>query len=416
MIRGSYCSTLAAGLLTIGIGSFQLGQVQAQPLGPGVSPVPPTPTPAEMAPITPAPVTNQPATPSPISTANTSSPSSSPFSPRLARAPFLLGDSFAPATQIAFGFGPSHHDEPTVKLPPGGGATRAKIAENSSTLPMDRWIFNYNHFHNAISDFDQNTNVDRFTLGFEKTCLDGLCSVDVRLPLVANNDVLTDTFSRNGSELGNLSVTLKGLLTSDSTSALALGMTVDIPTGEDAGVLLERDINPLSVVASNDAVHLAPFVGFLCAPGGQFTHQGFVQVDVPTNPNDIQYLDSGLTTPITEALLEQTLIYVDYSLSNLLYTGGRRGPGYGVNRLYGLAEVHYTGTLDDSDSIQISTGVNDFFISNYVDGLHVVNLTLGLHTQLNNGAQVRFGTVTPLTDSQNRFFDFEVQAQLNIPL
>ncbi len=361
------------------------------------------------------PAAQTPARTSPFSTANRSTRNNSPFSPRLARAPFLLGDSFAPSIQINSGLIPLH-DEPSVLLPPGGGATRAKIAENSAALPMDRWIFNYNHFHNAVDDFDGDTHVDRYTFGFEKTCLDGLCSIDVRLPLVANNDILTPSFSRNGSEVGNLSVTFKGVLASDSVSAFAAGMSVDIPTGQDVSATLNLDTTPLSVVASNDAVHLAPFVGFLFAPGDLCTHQGFLQVDVPTNANAIQFSDASPAFVNTE-LLEQTLFYVDYSLSTLLHEASRGSrSGFDIRRINALTELHYTTTLEDSDTVVVNTGLNTFNLTSLGNRLDVVNLTLGLHTVMNNGTQFRLGTVTPITDGDDRFFDFEVQAQLNVPL
>ena len=351
----------------------------------------------------------------PVSTANNSTRNNSPFSPRLARAPFLLGDSFAPSIQIQTGLS-SFHDEPSVLLPQGGGATRAKIAENSAALPMDRVIFNYNHFHNAVDDFDQSTNADRFTLGFEKIIFDGLASVDVRLPLTANNDISTATFGRNGSELGNLSVSLKALLSSDRDSAFVAGMTIDIPTGEGISATLNRDTTPLNIVASNDALHLAPFLGFLFAPGDLFTHQGFLQIDVPTNANAIQFSDASPALVTTE-LLEQTLLYVDYSLSTLIYDAGRSSRnGHDVRRISGLTELHYTTTLEDSDAVLINTALNTFSLTSLGNRLDVLNLTLGLHTVLNNGTQLRFGTVTPLTDDDDRYFDFEVQAQVNIPL
>ncbi len=354
------------------------------------------------------------------STASNSTRSDSPFSPRLARAPFLLGDSFAPSIQILPGFGGTDpddiHNQQAAILPQGGGATRAKIAENSAALPMDRLIFNYNHFHNAVDDFVESSHVDRYTLGFEKTFLDGMASVDVRLPLSANNDVTTTTFLRNGSEVGNLSVSLKALLTSDSTSAFVVGMTIDIPTGEDIQATLNRDSDPLSIIARNDAVHLAPFLGFLCAHDDLFTHQGFLQVDVPTNANAIQFSDASPALINTE-LLEQTLLYVDYSLSTLIYEAGRSTrSGHDIQRISGLTELHYTTTLEDSDAIQINTGLNTFRLTSLGNRLDVLNLTLGLQTVLNNGAQLRFGTVTPITDGDDRFFDFEVQAQINVPL
>jgi len=173
----------------------------------------------------------------------------------------------------------------------------------------------------------------------------------------------------------------------------------------------------MNLDASNDAVHLSPFLGFLCAPGGGNTHQGFLQMDVPTNANGLLFTDIvGGDTNRTE-LIEQTLLYVDYSFSKLLYSAGRSSRGSGIQRVLGLAEFHYTTTLEDSDLV-ISDTINNplFQVTSSGNRLDVVNLTLGLHTEFAGGTQLRLGTVAPITEDDDRFFDFEFQAQVNILL
>ena len=357
----------------------------------------------------------RPSTTSPVSTSRNSNRNNNnnSFSPRLSRSAPIMGDSFAPSLifQDELGLG-------TRELPQGGGATRSKIAENSSSLPMDRLIFNYNHFRNAIDEnLVESTNVDRFTAGFERTFHDQMMSIEVRMPFVADNDFGNAQFTRNGSTVGNLSVTLKGVLVSDRDSLIAAGLTIDTPTG--GGSTLNNITDELLVNTSNDALHLSPFLGFLFAPGGGIAHQGFVQVDVATNANALEFIDTeaGGTTNTTE-LLEQTLLYLDYSFSKQLYHAGRSSRGScDIRRVLGLAELHYTTTLENSDVVLSGTANNPIFeITSAGNRLDVVNLTLGLHTEFNNGAQLRLGTVAPLTEGDDRFFDFEFQAQLNILL
>ena len=77
-----------------------------------------------------------------------------------------------------------------------GGDRRVKVAENNSAIPQDRILFNYNHFHNAIERnrrdlvgpvvSDGQFDVDRCTFGIEKTFLDGLWSVEIRMLLARN--------------------------------------------------------------------------------------------------------------------------------------------------------------------------------------------------------------------------------------
>ncbi len=281
---------------------------------------------------------------------------------------------------------------------------------------MDRLIFNYNHFHNAIDDdLATSTNVDRYTLGFEKTFRDQMMSIEVRMPFVLDNDFVGPTFARNGSDTGNLAVTIKSVLTSDQDSLLAAGLTIDTPTGGNTVLTLPAIADPLTVDISNDAVHLSPFLGFLLAGKPGISHQGFLQVDIPTNANSMTFSDvSG--TSVTE-LLEQTLLYVDYSFSKEFYHAGRSARGHKINRILGLAEIHYTTTLEDSDTAISGTALNPLFeVTATGNRIDVVNLTLGLHTELSTGTQVRFGTVMPLTDDDDRFFDFELQFQVNVPL
>ena len=370
--------------------------------GPSVAPTP----------VIPAPI---PAISTPVSTARTTSSrnNNSSFSPRLARAAPIMGDTLSPSLVVVDEFG-----EPLQEVPLGGGATRSKIAENSSSLPMDRLIFNYNHFENAIDDAPgQATNIDRFTVGFERTFLDQLASIEVRFPFVLDNDFsVPGDFTRNGSDAGNLSVTLKGVLASDNDRLFAAGLTIDTPTAGNTVLLDEGLANPLTIDISNEAVHLAPFLGFLCAPNNTHTHQGFIQLDVATNPNTLTFSDISGTN--TAELLEQTLLYIDYQFTTEFYHAGRRSrSGRDIHRVLGLAELHYTTTLEDAEQVASGTAANPLFeLTSAGNRLDVVNLTLGLHTEFSCGTQLRLGAVAPISDDDNRFFDFEFQAQLNFLL
>lgn len=425
LVFGSHSKSLAqeaasASKLTIANPATPAVKSEPEPqVGPNPTPTPPpiplsqpnAATPNILSP-TAVPVLPVPAQTTPVSTSRNSTRNNNPFSPRLARAAPIMGDTLSPSITISdeLGFEPR-------EIPLGGGATRSKIAENSSSLPMDRLIFNYNHFHNAIDDTPtDSTDIDRFTLGYEKTFFEQMMSVEIRMPFLADNDFDNGIFSRNGGEVGNLSVTLKSVLTSDQDSLWAAGLTIDTPTG-DGVVSIDNSIaNPLTVAFSNDAVHLSPFIGFLCAPSSGNTHQGFVQIDVPTNANTLTFSDvSGANT---EEFLEQTLLYLDYSFSKQIYNAGRSArSGCDIRRVLGLAELHYTTTLEDSDVAISGTAANPLFqVSSTGNRLDVLNLTLGLHTEFASGAQLRLGTVTPITDDLDRFFDFEFQAQLNILL
>ena len=373
-------------------------------------------------------------TASPISTNQRSQQSSSPFSPRLARAPYVLGDSFSPSlavktsslttTSNSVGTNSLIAEDVCLVLPTGGGATRAKIAENTRALPDDRMFLNYNHFHNAVltqidtasGTFGRLSDVNRFTLGFEKTFFSRLCSLDIRMPLVANNDFVGPGFVRTGSEAGNLVLNLKGLLLADRSNAVVCGMTCDLPTGGDVTAMINSGADAVTFNVRNQAVHLSPFVGLLSSCGRTMFHQFFIQCDVATNDNEVSFYDAT-SSPTALDLDEQTLLYLDYAVGSWIYqTGGRASSPMDVRGVAALLELHYTSTLEDADLVQISTAGGDFDLTGLRSRFDVVNMSFGLQTNLAGGAIVRLGGVMPLTQGDNRFFDGEFQAQLILPL
>ncbi|MCH7988792.1 MAG: hypothetical protein IID46_06515, partial [Planctomycetes bacterium] len=81
--------------------------------------------------------------------------------------------------------------------------------------------------------------------------------------------------------------------------------------------------------------------------------------------------------------------------------------------LTGLAavlELHYTTALQDTDSV--SAGDGSLVLSNTINRFDVVNLTVGMHAQINRMTDVRIGGVIPLRNSQNRFFDSELMVSV----
>ena len=99
----------------------------------------------------------------------------------LSNTPFMIGDTGA-GTCFAFtGLLDAELSHPTLTC------SRLNISENNSPLPTDRVYFSYRHFHNASNlrfyQFEESFDVNRFTLGGERTFCDGMMSVEMRLPL-----------------------------------------------------------------------------------------------------------------------------------------------------------------------------------------------------------------------------------------
>ncbi len=321
---------------------------------------------------------------------------------RLASVPNMLGDfgvSFQKANLDPLGA------DSVVDLPLAGGGPRGKISENNKALPMDRVYFQYNHFHNAsTADLDAATvgdeisgHTDRYTIGLEKTFFDQLWSVDVRMPFATTEDVVATDLSVSGGAVGNLDVIFKRLLAVDDQGALAAGIGINTPTGSDVEVNSWRNYS-----VENEAVHLSPFVGALYQPSDRLFFHGFLEVDVPLNGNTLIY-DLGTATVELGAITEQTLMKADFSTGYWLY----RNPHACVTGLASIVEFHYTGTLNDGDVIPIS----DRF-GGLLNRIDLMNLTVGMHAELNRCTTLRVGGVLPLNDV-DRAFDAEVLVSLN---
>ncbi len=170
----------------------------------------------------------------------------------------------------------------------GGGDRPYKFAENNSPFPQDRVFFNYHHFHNAVVDIaSQDRDLDRYTFGLEKTCLDGWGSFEVRVPF-ANTVSAAPTAYTNGdlnsTEFGNMALAFKGLVCREPGKFVSAGLTVVLPTGPDFSVGGDVLFNQFS----NDAVYLQPFLGVYHAPNDLVFTQFFAQLDFAANPNSVQ--------------------------------------------------------------------------------------------------------------------------------
>lgn len=234
---------------------------------------------------------------------------------RLAGTPNMFGDYFnnvggQVAVTNALG------GTAVADLPLAAGCRRVKVAENDKALTMDRVYFLYNHFQNALGvdahDYNAGAvarkfSVDRYTLGFEKTLFDGLWSVELRMPLAGQTEYLAPGFGVAGGNAGNLAVIVKRMIYESDTAGAVVGLGIDTPTGSD----VDGHAGAIQFTMSNQAVHLLPYVGFVSAPSKRLFYQGFLQADVPTNGNPIDY--SGAASGTFGSLSEQTLLYVDVS-------------------------------------------------------------------------------------------------------
>ena len=177
---------------------------------------------------------------------------------------------------------------------------------------------------------------------------------------------------------------------------------MQLPTGGD--ITGQFDNNAFTI--ENDAVIVSPFLAFVAAPNSNWFYQGFAQADFAAKGNTFSGL--GQSTEFdTQSLLR-------------LSGGGRWffRKNHGLLRgLAGLAELHFTTTLEDSDSTTLlnlpMAGAQT--LSNAAVRQSVLNLTSGLHLELPGKANARVGVNVPLRDDQ-RFHDATLMVQVNISL
>lgn len=325
----------------------------------------------------------------------------------------MFGDSFIPLTAtIRSGESVSQSQGTSVlDLPLAGGSRRFK-SEHSRAMPTDRVFGTYHHFHNALEansltpgGRSTDVNVDRFTLGLEKTFLEGNASVELRLPLSVPVSLTTLDSMYRTDTVGDLVVTLKGLLYSDESQAVALGLAINTPTGNDLTVTLPdpdfRD-GGASFTLDNNAVHLIPFLAYQAAPTEDFFFNSFLQFDTPTNANSVQVRNSEVPGVDHLKVTDQTLMYVDTSFGYWMF---RDPDAEFLTGLAGLLELHYTTALTDSDVVTDRNNIVTFGANS--GSLDALNLTIALHTEIARSTVVRAGYVTPLRDGNHRFFDSE---------
>lgn len=90
-----------------------------------------------------------------------------------------------------------------------------KITENESPRPQDRVYTTYNYFSNVfgsrLAPGQQQTDIHREVIGFEKTLLDGNASAGMRLPYIQVNG----DGSVSKDDIGDLTMVLKYALIND---------------------------------------------------------------------------------------------------------------------------------------------------------------------------------------------------------
>jgi hypothetical protein len=344
-------------------------------------------------------------------------------------------------------------DEPIL------GGRRLNVAEGNTALPEDRFIFSYRHFTNAVDTNVLGTqdflNLDQWVVGFEKTFLDELGSLQVQMPIFrqldSDLDVSRDTFGgqqlpidQQDGEIGNIQGILKVLLFRAPTCAFSFGVGATAPTADDTTIRgnfagpfpLTTDpavsATPGSVFTfegrmENNTVNCVPFIAWACrGQGSPLFHQGFVQCDIPLNSSEVSVRSTGTVTPDSGFGAETLDVTSSDRLSQQAIIRANLGLGYWICQreamnVAAIAECHYTGDVSNGDSTNVPlTTFSDTIGDTIPLGLNVnnnrdfniVNMTAGLAVDLGTCLIVN-GVSVPVSNSANdRDFDMEYSLQI----
>lgn len=341
--------------------------------------------------------------------------SSRPSELRLASVPNMLGDFFNPTASLMYDACCGQNAVALADVPLAAGGRRMKISENNKALPMDRIYFNFNHFHNVVDTTPdvgsffagRSGSINRYTVGLEKTFFNKQASIDVRMPLAEKVRSVNDVMNVEGGNVGDLGLVFKALLYSTEDWAAGVGVGVTLPTGSD----VMTNAFDTKIFYNNDASHITPFIGILCAPNDAFFFQAFVEGDFGTEGNAVDVIyPMSFTRESLGILNEQALLHLDV-------TGGwwlvRNSDDDFLSGLAAIFEVHYTSTLDDADIISGSSVNGDFEFGNLLNRLDVINASAGLHLRFFCGTTLRVATVFPLDNRLDNPFDSELTVSLN---
>jgi hypothetical protein len=311
-------------------------------------------------------------------------------------------------------------------LPVIGGARTAKVSENGVALPTDRFYFNFNHYNGIFTMQSQSIAppgpvrfrdepIDRYTLGFEKTFIDGLTSVEIRMPFTSSYDASLPGLTVSTGNIGNLGLLFKALLYADDALGVGCGLGLDTPTGSDTVTRL----GTVNLLIQNESLHVLPYIGFVYSPGDpimgwgdSWFMSGFIQVDAVASGNNVQFVTPGQTFGTSLGRFnEQTAMYFDLAVGYWVY---RDPDAYRLTGLAIVGEAHYITAVQDPDLVAGTANGAGAVITNTLGRFDVVNGVIAMEALLFDTSSFRVGGVFPMGQNlDKRFFDAEVQFQFN---
>jgi hypothetical protein len=313
-------------------------------------------------------------------------------------APLMIGDFLGTPIQIPIVgmVGPN--------APVGGAATFSnplltrtfKVVEGQSPVPMDRVYLRYNIF-NRVDNND--VQLSRYVIGFERTFFDGNASFGMLLPFYTVDQGLFVQpsgatplgplgFGEKPGSAGDLTAIFKYALMQNPTngSVLSIGLTVTAPTGP-------RTLAGIRPVLDTGIKHygtIQPWFGFLKNfDNSNWFIQNFNAIDQPFDSND------------------STLLFNDLGFGYYW----KRDPNSLITAIVPTFEAHATTPIGNRTFTVTSVpGTGVFFDDQLARQGNQLNLTTGFTALVRKKTAITVGFVSPVVGQQP--FDWEFQLQL----
>lgn len=289
--------------------------------------------------------------------------------------------------------------------PLGGAATFSnpfltrtfKVVEGQSPVPQDRVYGRFNFFDRVDNN---DANLFRYVIGFERTVFDGQGSFGLLLPFYTTNQGIFAQpdgadpvgplgFGANSGSAGDLTAIFKYALYQNPTngSVFSLGLTLTAPTGP-------QTIAGIKPVLLTDIKHygtIQPWWGFLKNfDNSNWFFQGFNAVDQPFDHNDA------------------TLMFTDVGFGYYL----KRDRDSFITALVPTFEAHATTPLGNRTvTVRQAPNTGIFFSDTTARLGDQLNLTTGITALVRRKTAITLGVVTPVVGPTP--FDWEFQLQLS---